>query len=373
MRDRKNADLQRALRDLRAREADTRRKLLSDGLNLSADLQSFRLSNDVRKINPLPAARLKLTRHVAAAVLAIGMPALAGCQYGVSEMAPPPLKDTKKGADQDRSCSLVGKVTDPSGAVVANATITVINIETGLTRTVKTNEVGEYVAGGLHVGTYTIKAQATGFSVTEKTGIVLQPGGNEHADVALQIRADITLQVAATVNDGGCCEYAATPLKVDTEDLATKKKPFTYTVGEVEDHATFKGIAEVVYGDPSMWVQIFEANRDLLNNPGQQLPWGRSITIPPRKREVPKLLAKVLPPYPPEARSAHVSGDVVMDVTLKTDGTVEQVDLIDGPAQLVEAATGAVKQWRYRPLVVKGKPVLKFVVVVSFSKRGRVQ
>jgi TonB family protein len=132
-----------------------------------------------------------------------------------------------------------------------------------------------------------------------------------------------------------------------------------------------KGIAKLVYGDPKMWVQIFEANRDVIEKPGE-IPFGKSIVIPPRKRQVPKLISKVTPLYPPAAEKEHLSGDVVMDVTLKEDGRVAQVNLINGDPLLAEAATSAVKQWRYQPLVVEGKPVLKFVVVVSFDKRGKV-
>jgi TonB family protein len=62
-----------------------------------------------------------------------------------------------------------------------------------------------------------------------------------------------------------------------------------------------------------------------------------------------------------------------MDVTLKEDGTVDQASLINGDPLLAEAAISAVKQWRYQALVVEGKPVRKFVVVVSFDKRGRVR
>jgi len=40
---------------------------------------------------------------------------------------------------------------------------------------------------------------------------------------------------------------------------------------------------------------------------------------------------------------------------------------------LAEAATTAVRQWRYQPLLVQGKPVLNFVVVVSFGKDGKVR
>jgi TonB family protein len=171
---------------------------------------------------------------------------------------------------------------------------------------------------------------------------------------------------------GGCFEYAASPLKTQEEDLIAKKKPFTYMVGEAKDHSTLQGIAKLVYGDPKMWVQIFEANRDVVEKP-TVIPYGTSLLIPPRKRAVPKLVSKVMPVYPRAAEKEHVWGDVVLDVTLKEEGTVESINVIDGNPLLVEATTTAVKQWRYRPLLEKGKPVVKFVVVVSFGKGGRVQ
>jgi hypothetical protein len=166
-------------------------------------------------------------------------------------MAPPPLKDTqtppqKPGADQEGRCSLLGDVTDPSGAVVANATVTIANLDTGLTYTVKTNELGHYVAGGLALGRYSVKAESPGFKAVEKTGIVLEAGADGRADVPLEIRADIKLDIVANPSfDSGCCEYAATPLKVEPEDWGTKKKPFNNIVGDADDHGTFKGIAEL--------------------------------------------------------------------------------------------------------------------------------
>lgn len=363
------AGTEHAVLALKKRESTTRQPLLSDGANLRRELEALRFPLPVGTLHPIPGARLRLARQAAVAVLAIGMPAMSACQSGVSEMAPPPLKDTQ---NQQGRCSLVGDVTDPSGAVVANATITIANLDTGLTRSVKTNELGHYVAGGLTFGHYTVKAESPGFKAVEKTGIELEPGANGRADVALEIRADIKLDVVANpANDGGCCEYAATPLKVEPEDWGTKKKPFTYFVGAAEDHGTFKGVAELVYGDPGMWVQIFEANRAVVAKPGA-IPAGTSILIPPRKRDVPRLISKVLPTYPPEARQQHVRGDVVLDVGLKDDGTVESVEVIDGNPLLAGAATAAVKQWRYRPLVAQGNPVLKFVVVVSFGRAGRV-
>lgn len=367
----------RAILALGERETATRLKFLSAGSSLRAELETFPHAARPTELQLLSGPRLRLARQAAVAVLALGMPALSGCQSGGSEMAPPPLKDTQTppqtpGADQEGRCSLVGDVTDPSGAVVANATVTIANLDTGLTHTVKTNELGHYVAGGLALGRYSVKAESPGFKAVEKTGIVLEAGADGRADVALEIRADIKLDVVAHPSfDGGCCEYAATPLKVEPEDWGTKKKPFNYIVGDADDHGTFKGIAELVYGDRGMWVQIFETNRGVVPKPGS-IPAGTSIVIPKRKRAVPQLISKVLPAYPPEAKQQKVRGEVVLDVTLKEDGTVDAINLIDGNPLLAEAATTAVKQWRYQPLLLQGKPVTNFVVVVSFGRGGRV-
>lgn len=62
---------------------------------------------------------------------------------------------------------------------------------------------------------------------------------------------------------------------------------------------------------------------------------------------VPALISKLTPVYPKSA----APGDVA----------------------LAEAAVSAVKQWRYRPLVVEERTVNKFVVVVTFGKNGKVK
>jgi len=223
-----------------------------------------------------------------------------------------------------------------------------------------TNDAGQYMADDLQSGRYSVKAEAMNFKTAIVNGIVLKAGDRQRTVIRLE------------VGNWGCCEYAASPLKVEQEDLSTKKKPFTYVVGEAKDHNTFQGIAGLVYGDSKAWVQIFEANREVVAKPGF-IPHGTSILIPPRKRAVPKLISKVMPVYLPSAEKEHVQGDVLLDVTLKEDGTVEGINVIDGHPMLVEAATSAVKQWRYQPLIVKGKPVVKFVVVISFGKGGKIQ
>jgi len=75
---------------------------------------------------------------------------------------------------QAQRATIVGTVTDPSGAVVPNVSITVTNVETGLTHKIQTNDSGQYVVPDLNVGHYNVKAEAGGFKVSEQHGVTLQ-------------------------------------------------------------------------------------------------------------------------------------------------------------------------------------------------------
>ena len=95
-----------------------------------------------------------------------------------------------------------------------------------------------------------------------------------------------------------------------------------------------------------------------------------SLIIPPFHRVVPKLETKVVPVNPAVEQEEDL--DVVMDVVLNEDGSVQNVNVIQGNPLLNSTATDAVKQWKYTPLKVDGKLVNKLVVVVTFAKNGKV-
>jgi len=70
------------------------------------------------------------------------------------------------------------------------------------------------------------------------------------------------------------------------------------------------------------------------------------------------LLAKrVEPVYPPAAVEAQVTGVVTLSVILSTEGKVQQMQVMDGHPVLVPAAMEAVRQWKYKPTLLNGKPV----------------
>lgn|GEM_PF-4878586 len=70
----------------------------------------------------------------------------------------------------------------------------------------------------------------------------------------------------------------------------------------------------------------------------------------------PVLVHRAEPIYPDDARKARVAGTVVLNIIIGTDGSVQSLKVVSGPRLLVPAAALAVRQWRYKPLVVNGKP-----------------
>src|SRR5579859_1159228 len=86
-----------------------------------------------------------------------------------------------------QEATIVGTVTDPSGAAVAKAKVTLTNLETNISKEITTNDAGQYVAVDIHIGHYDIKAEASGFKTEERKGLVLQVGDRARADFQLTV------------------------------------------------------------------------------------------------------------------------------------------------------------------------------------------
>src|SRR5262249_55505429 len=70
-----------------------------------------------------------------------------------------------------------------------------------------------------------------------------------------------------------------------------------------------------------------------------------------------RLIHKVEPVYPPEARQANIEGTVKLTAVIATDGSIQQLRVDRGHPLLVKAALDAVKQWKYDPMIVDGSAV----------------
>ncbi len=134
--------------------------------------------------------------------------------FGLLLFAPQMFSQTFK-------ATVVGIVTDAAGAVVPNATVTIIQDGTNQSQTVATNEDGSYVINQLDPGTYTLKIENANFKTAVKTGLVLETAKSTRLNVALEA-GNISEQVTVT----------AEPAVIDTE---TSSKGEVITPRQVQD------------------------------------------------------------------------------------------------------------------------------------------
>jgi len=83
--------------------------------------------------------------------------------------------------------SITGLVTDPSGAVVAGARVTVTNVATNATTWTLSNPTGNYTLLYLTPGQYTVTAEATGFKKLVRPGVQVWVGDRLELDVRLEL------------------------------------------------------------------------------------------------------------------------------------------------------------------------------------------
>jgi len=88
------------------------------------------------------------------------------------------------------TASITGTVTDPSGAAIPGASVTVSSPDRGISHTAKTNGSGDYLFAALPIGNYNIQVAAKGFKKYAANDVVLDVGQKARADVALQVGAE---------------------------------------------------------------------------------------------------------------------------------------------------------------------------------------
>ncbi|MBZ5542331.1 MAG: TonB-dependent receptor [Acidobacteriia bacterium] len=85
------------------------------------------------------------------------------------------------------TATVTGYVSDPSGAFVPGAAVTIVNMETAFTRTTATSAEGAYTFPGLPIGTYDLTVNKAGFQSYKQSGITLQVNQTARIDLTLQL------------------------------------------------------------------------------------------------------------------------------------------------------------------------------------------
>jgi TonB family protein len=82
----------------------------------------------------------------------------------------------------------------------------------------------------------------------------------------------------------------------------------------------------------------------------------------------PRLIKRVDPVYPEEARKAGIQGIVILEAMTDAKGNIVRVKVLNSIPELDQAAVDALKQWKYEPMIIDGKPTgVVFTVTVRFA------
>jgi len=106
--------------------------------------------------------------------------------------------------------SIAGTVKDSSGAMVVGAKVTVADVDRGLAFTTTTSDVGEYVAGPLRVGNYTVTVEQAGFKKAVSVAVAL--------DVQQRVVVNVTMEVGQ-ISERVEVSSAAPLLETETSGL----------------------------------------------------------------------------------------------------------------------------------------------------------
>jgi hypothetical protein len=125
------------------------------------------------------------------------------------------------------SATLRGTVKDENGAVVAKASVSIVNEATKVERKTTTNQDGVYVFTTILPGTYSIKVEGSGFKKAEQTGLVLSPSDARGLDITLQVgAASETVTVTATADvlqtESGAKENTITAKQIENLSIISR-------------------------------------------------------------------------------------------------------------------------------------------------------
>ena len=70
-----------------------------------------------------------------------------------------------------------------------------------------------------------------------------------------------------------------------------------------------------------------------------------------------QLITRIEPRYPPIAIQIHLEGRVELHALISTEGRIESLEVISGDPLFIQSALSAVREWRYRPTILNGRPI----------------
>ena len=184
------------------------------------------------------------------------------------------------------AATIVGTVTDPSGAVIPNAKVTVSNPEKGFTRDLVTDTAGEYVAPKVPIGDYIVSAEVTGFQKLVRSGIALAVGQTLRVDLQLQVgqrTQEVTVAGNAPRVETETAAVSDVVTGAQISDLELNGRNFVQLALLVPGAAPANGLNATSVGVGSNTLISFNGGRYAYNNwevdGGNNTDEGSSVTL----------------------------------------------------------------------------------------------
>ena len=205
---------------------------------------------------------------------------------------------TVRAPAQAPAASLHGTVSDTSGARVPGAFVTVQSLGDRGKAVAVANDAGEFAFPSLPAGDYTVEARKAGFQASQAS-VTLANGAQQGVEIALSV--------------GSVVESIVIVGKSSAENTPSRS-----------------------------------------SGPPRRVRVGGNI-------QRSKLITHIQPIYPEDLQREGIEGMVVLDAVLATDGSLKDLrvanNLVDVDPRLVNAATEAIRFWRYEPTRLNGEPV----------------
>ncbi|HEV2417456.1 MAG TPA: TonB-dependent receptor [Terriglobia bacterium] len=128
------------------------------------------------------------------------------------------------------TATINGTVTDPSGAVVPQATVMLQNVATGVKQSRTTNSVGDYVITGILPGSYTIEVSKTGFKTTQQKEFTLYVNQTATFNITLpvgQTTQTVSVQAAGIHLEASTAELGTAITTTQVNNLPLNGRNFT--------------------------------------------------------------------------------------------------------------------------------------------------
>ena len=124
---------------------------------------------------------------------------------------------------QVAGATLSGRVSDPSGAVIPGAQVTIKDVGTGVARIVTADTAGLYAAPNLLPGKYELKCSAPGFATEVRTGLTLTVGAQQVLDIAMRVGQ--ASQLIEVTGEAPVVELASSELGAVISDTTVRELP----------------------------------------------------------------------------------------------------------------------------------------------------